>query len=168
MRGFRTGLLLVTMASLGVAGSMASRAAGQPDPDATTPIPFPEGFRSWTHVKSAVVRPGPSNDSAFSGLHNIYANAPAMVGYRTGRFPDEAVIVFDLFDFEESAEALRPTRRKSVSVMMRDPSVQGGWRFEDFRGGEPSQRAEAQAISACLACHLREVEGDGVFSAFVE
>ena len=167
MHGFRIGLLLFTIVSLGIAAPLASRAAGQAEGDAASVMPFPDGFRGWTHVKSAIVLPA-ANKAAFAGLHNIYANPPALAGYRTGSFPDDSVIVFDLFDVEEVNGALRPTRRKSLNVMARDRSTQGGWRFEDFRGGDPARRADAQALSVCVDCHLRETQGDGVFSTFME
>ena len=58
-------------------------------------IPFPEGFRNWTHIRSAVVGPTSSGFPRFGGMHSIYANAAAMEGYRTGRYPSGSVIVFD-------------------------------------------------------------------------
>jgi hypothetical protein len=147
---------------------VAAGAADQAASGAPPPVPFPEGFRRWAHVKSAAVWPSTDRNATFSGLHNIYANEPALAGYRTGTFPEEAVIVFDLFDLEQAEGSLRPIRRKSVDVMVRDSSARGGWRFESFSGGNPAARADAQVTGLCLACHLREPQGDMVFSAFVE
>ncbi len=67
---------------------------------AATPrkIGHPEGFRSWTHVKSAINDPAHAQYGRYRGIYHLYANALAMQGYRTGHFPDGAVIVFDLHD----------------------------------------------------------------------
>ena len=164
---FRIGPWIGAIVSVGIGGLAGSSASPQSQVRDPAMVVYPEGFRGWTHVKSAIVWPDTPSTSTFSGLHNIYANESAMAGYRTGIFPDEAMIVFDLFDLEEVDGGLQPGRRKSVDVMVRDASVHGGWRFERFYGGNPTERADARLRSQCLACHLREPQGDGVFSAFV-
>ncbi|MDH4172822.1 MAG: cytochrome P460 family protein, partial [Betaproteobacteria bacterium] len=62
------------------------------------PVPYPEGYRAWTHVKSMVIQPGHALFDAFGGVHHLYANPKALAGYRKGKFPDGAVIVFDLLE----------------------------------------------------------------------
>jgi hypothetical protein len=46
-------------------------------------IPFPEGHRNWTHIRSAVVGPTSSGFQRFGGMHSIYANTAAMEGRAT-------------------------------------------------------------------------------------
>jgi len=68
-----------------------SRAEKKPSGD----ILIPEGYRNWTHVKTAVNNPA---FASHSGFHHIYANAKALEGYKTGQFADGAIIVFDVLE----------------------------------------------------------------------
>lgn len=105
--------------------------------------------------------------------HHIYANDPAMEGYKSGKFPDGAVIVFDLLEVSRGDNAIAEGPRKIVGVMQRDGSRfagTGGWGFEGFVAGDPSQRAVGdQARGACFACHLDQARQTGyVFSTWRE
>ena len=77
----RTALLL----ALAIAGSANS----------SDTVPYPENFRSWSHVKSGVIGPQHQNFASLGGLHHVYANKEAMAGYRTRQFPEQSVIVFE-------------------------------------------------------------------------
>src|SRR5690606_37522469 len=61
-------------------------------------VPYPEGYRDWTHVKSMVIQPGHPLYESFGGIHHLYANDAAIKGYQSGKFPDGAVIIFDLLE----------------------------------------------------------------------
>lgn len=52
-------------------------------------VPYPEGYRSWTHVKTAILHPGHPLYEAFGGIHHVYANEKAAAVLRRGgnRFP---------------------------------------------------------------------------------
>jgi hypothetical protein len=133
------------------------------------PVPYPEGYRSWTHVKSMVIQPGHPLAEAFGGIHHLYANAKAMEGYRKGnRFPDGAVIVFDLLEAPAGGGAIDEGPRKVVGVMMKDSrkwAATGGWGFEGFRGGSKSERAVGKdAATACFGCHAPQKASDYTFS----
>ncbi|GIK85310.1 MAG: hypothetical protein BroJett026_07910 [Betaproteobacteria bacterium] len=148
-----------------VALALAAAAA-----DAGAPVPYPEGYRQWTHVKSMQILPGHPLYDAFGGVHHIYANAKAMQGYRDGRFPDGAVIVFDLRDARTEGSAVTAGARKVVGVMHRDAkrwADTGGWGFEGFKGDSRTERAVgADAKTACFGCHAPQQARDYVFSAF--
>ena len=98
-----------------VVAALGLTAAGE------APIAFPEGFRTWTHISSAVL--GPENPAApkYEGVHYIYANPKAMEGYRTGKWPDGAVIVYDQWTAEVAGkDAKAAGARKFIDVMVRD------------------------------------------------
>ena len=137
---------------------------------ATTGVPYPANYRYWTHVKSMVIEPGHALHGAFGGIHHLYANEKAMTGYRTGKFPDGAVIVFDLFDAETKDHAITEGARKVVGVMHRDAgkyAATGGWGFEGFAGDSQTQRVVgANAATACFTCHQAQREQDYVFSRY--
>jgi hypothetical protein len=140
---------------------------------AAAEVAYPAGYRGWTHVKSLILEEGHPLYELVGGLHHIYANPKAMKGYRTGRFPDGAVIVFDLFETSKGGNAIAEGPRKLVAVMQRDGRKfkdTGGWGFEGFAKGDPKQRAVgAQAKTACFGCHIEQAaKTDLVFSAWRE
>lgn len=131
-------------------------------------VPFPVGYRNWHHVKSMVIEKEHPLFSAFGGVHHLYANDKALKGYRGGTFPDGAVIVFDLLDAVRADNAVTEGRRKVVGVMHKDAkkyASTGGWGFEGFGGGDPTQRVVGRnAASACFACHQPQKGQDFTFS----
>ncbi|MDT8439966.1 MAG: cytochrome P460 family protein [Wenzhouxiangellaceae bacterium] len=131
-------------------------------------VPWPEGWRDWHHVKSMVIQPGHPLHAAFGGIHHLYANDKALEGYRSGTFPDGAVIAFDLLEAEDGGNALVEGERKVLGVMHKDAarwSDTGGWGFEGFGGGDPDTRVVGEnAYDACFACHQPQAESDFVFS----
>jgi hypothetical protein len=134
-----------------------------------TAVPYPDGYRDWHHVKSMVIEEGHPLFSAFGGIHHIYANAAALTGYRSGKFPDGSVIVFDLLEAQSGDNSVTEGPRKVVGVMHKDANkyaATGGWGYEGFAGGDRSKRAVgADAATACHACHQAQKATDYVFSA---
>jgi hypothetical protein len=134
------------------------------------PVPYPEGYRGWTHVKSMVINPGHPLYEAFGGIHHLYANRKALKGYQSGKFPDGAVIVFDLLEAKVADNAVQEGTRKVVGVMHKDArrwKDTGGWGFEGFKGDSRSERAVGKnAASACYACHTQQKDRDFVFSGY--
>jgi hypothetical protein len=160
--------LLASLAAIAVAGAatLARPAAGQaPGPQ----VPYPEGYRSWTHVKSMVIQPGHELYDAFGGIHHVYANAAALAALRDGRpFADGAVLVFDLLEASASGHAITEGARKVVGVMHRDRTryaATGGWGFEGFKG-DTRERAVTDPVSQCFACHQAQEKTAYVFSAW--
>ena len=131
-------------------------------------VPYPDGYRDWHHVKSMVIEEGHPLHSAFGGIHHIYANDKALKGYRQGSFPDGAVIIFDLLEATRADNAITEGPRKVVGVMHKDArqfAATGGWGFEGFGGGDPTNRVVGKdAASACFACHEPQKDQDYTFS----
>lgn len=136
--------------------------------DATDPVPYPDGFRDWKHVKSMVIQEGHALFGAFGGIHHIYANQKAERGYRNKPFEDGSVIVFELLEAKEGGGAIQEGPRKVVGVMHKDAkryARTGGWGFEGFKGDSRTERAVgANAFDACYACHAPRAEADYTFS----
>ncbi len=135
-------------------------------------VAWPEGWRAWTHVKSMVIEPGHPLYESFGGIHHLYANPKALEGYRTGKFPDGAVIIFDLLEAVRKDAAVVEGARKVVGVMQKDSkafAATGGWGFEGFAGGDPGKRVVgAKAAEACFGCHAGQAASDFVFSRLRE
>lgn len=134
----------------------------------TANLPYPEGYRHWHHVKSMVIEPGHALYDSFGGIHHLYANKKAEAGYKAGKFPDGAVIVFDLLEANAGGNAVTEGKRKIVGVMHKDAKkypATGGWGFEGFKGDSKTERAVGgNAVTACFNCHTSEKAHDYVFS----
>lgn len=135
---------------------------------ATEPLAYPEGYRTWHHVKSLLLEPGHPLYESFGGLHHVYANAKALEGYRGGRFPDGSVLVFDLFEVTREGGAVAEGRRKVLAIMVKDGqrfAETGGWGFEAFAEGDRSRpTVGSKAKEACFGCHEAQADFDYVFS----
>jgi hypothetical protein len=133
-------------------------------------VPYPANYREWTHVKSMVIEPGHALHASFGGIHHLYANEPALQGYRSGKFPDGAVIVFDLLEAHARDHAVTEGARKVVGVMQRDAkryAATGGWGFEGFAGDSHTERVVgANASAACFTCHQAKRAQQYVFSSY--
>jgi hypothetical protein len=139
------------------------------DAQSVARLPFPEGYRSWFHVKSATTNEGNPAFATFGGIHHIYANPPALKGFESGNFPDGSVIVFDLLEFTEKPnKTTAEGARRHIDVMAKDSTrfkESGGWEFEEFRGENRTQGSlSPEAAKVCATCHAKQKEQGGVFS----
>ena len=152
-------VLLLTTALMSMPASVLAEA-----------VPYPDGYRDWTHVKSMLINAGHPLYEAFGGIHHIYANDKALAGYRGKGFADGAVIAFDLLTAEAADNAVAEGPRKVLGVMHRDAkrfAATGGWGYEGFAGGDAKQPVVgANAASACHGCHTAQKDRDYVFSAW--
>lgn len=159
-------MLRLTLVACAIAASVAASALAA-DPAG---VPFPNGYRQWTHVKSMQILPGHPLHDAFGGLHHLYANPKAMAGYRSGKFADGAVIVFDLLQADTANNAVTEGPRKVLGVMHRDAkryAATGGWGFEAWKGGDPkAPLVRGDAATACFNCHTAQKDHAFVFSAY--
>lgn len=137
-------------------------------PAGTDPVPYPEGFRSWVHVKTGLIGPKSKFFDQFGGFHHIYANAEALTGYKNGKFPVGSFLVFDKHEMlEDSSGNISEGKRKWIDVMVKDDRVDstGGWSFEEFRGDSRTERAvRDMAAIKCFNCHAARKANDFVFS----
>jgi hypothetical protein len=141
-------------------------AVGRPQP---APVPYPDGYREWTHVKSMVILDGHALADPFAGIHHVYANARALEGLQGGGWPDGAVLVFDLLEATAGDEVYTEGARKLVGVMQRDArawAATGGWGFEGFAGDSRTERLTADGGASCFGCHQAKADQGYVFSTW--
>jgi hypothetical protein len=147
---------------------LSSMALVLPALAADSQVSYPTGYRNWHHVKSMVIDKGHPLHEAFGGIHHLYANPKAVAGYKSGKFPDGAVVVFDLLEAKSADNAVTEGARKVVGVMHKDAkrfAATGGWGFEGFGGGDRTNRVvRDNAANACFACHAPQKDHDYVFS----
>lgn len=136
---------------------------------AAPPVPYPDGFRDWVHVKSmAIVSPEHPLFGAFGGIHHVYVNeAGRRAAERGGPYPDGSVLVFDLLEARLEGGAYVEGARKLTGVMRKDAQAYagtGGWGFEGFAGDSREERLVRDAQGQCFACHQPQKDADFTFS----
>lgn len=139
--------------------------------DDGVPAPYPEGFRSWTHVKSALVSSRHPDFERAGGFRHIYANPPAIEGYRSGTFPEGSIIAVDWVEGRDENGMFTEGARRRLDVMVKDKArfaTTGGWGFERFKGDSRTERTVTSAAKECAACHSGPGTRDLVFSKLRE
>jgi len=128
------------------------------------PVAYPEGYRTWSHVKSTLISPAHRNFANNGGFHHIYANTEAMVGYRTRAFPEGSTVVFDWLEMRDKDGAFQEGPRRQVDVMVKDSlrfAATGGWGFQRFVKDSKTELAAAPSPQQCFACH-ENLKKDGL------
>jgi len=131
-------------------------------------VRYPDGFRSWRHVKSMVINKGHPLFEAVGGIHHIYANPAALQGYKSRKWADGSVLVFDLFEAVEADAAVTEGARKAVVVMERHAkkfAATDGWGYQVFDARTRKGSLDAKAAADCAACHSQQKAAGYVFSA---
>lgn len=131
---------------------------------ASRDVAYPEGYRSWTHVKSSLTSPAHKSFASQGGFQHIYANAQAMIGYRTRSFPEGSVIVFDWLEMLDNNGAFAEGPRRQVDVMVKDSArfaKSGGWGFQRFSKDSRTELAAAPTPQQCYTCH-NSLQKDGL------
>jgi Cytochrome P460 len=130
-------------------------------------VKFPEPFRSWKHVKSMVINQGHPLFGAVGGIHHLYANPKALQGYQSRKFPDGAVIAFDLFEAVDKDNAISEGPRKAVVVMERSAkrfAATDGWGYQVFDPKSRKGTLDTKGAAECAACHASQKDAGYVFS----
>jgi hypothetical protein len=131
---------------------------------AESPVAYPEGYRSWTHVKSSTIAPAHKGFETNGGFQHVYANPQAMTGYRTRAFPEGSVIVFDWLEMQQGETSFTEGPRRQIDVMVKDGkrfAATGGWGFQRFVKDSKTELAAAPTPEQCFACHDR-LKKDGL------
>lgn len=132
-------------------------------------VAYPEGYRTWAHVKSGVISPSHATYATNGGFQHIYANAQALEGYRTRNFPEGSVIAFDWLAMSENAGAYVEGARRQLDVMVKDSkkfASTGGWGFQRFVKDSKTELSTTLKPQQCFACHERLKKDGLVLSSY--
>jgi Cytochrome P460 len=154
-----TALLLMLATAMSALTSMNA--------DGRASVIYPEEYRTWFHVKSALVSADYPDFEHSGGFRHIYANPQAVVGYSSGIFPDGSIIVVDWLEAKHENGEFTEASRRSIDVMMKDRArfaATGGWGFGRFIGGRRIERTVTSAARRCFQCHAGPGTRDLVFS----
>ena len=153
-----------------VAALLVSLAAAPAFAADSSSVTYPEGYRSWDHVKSMVINKGHPLFDAVGGIHSTYGNPTAMQGYKANnQFPDGSVIVFDLFEAVDKDSTVTEGNRKAVIVMAKDSTKyrdSNGWGYQVFDPKARKATIDAKGAADCHACHVQMKDQDYVFSVW--
>ena len=167
-RMLRTAAIMVyALLALVCTGVTFGRSGDEP---AQRQVQFPDGYRQWVHVKSGVIGPEfPMYDSE-GGIHHVYANQKALSGFRSGKFEDGSILVYDLISMSTKSGIGTEGSRRRVDVMVKDSKLysdSGGWGFGRFMGDDHVRDVlNSQVKQACYQCHQNRKDHDSVFSDF--
>lgn len=138
--------------------------------DAQRQIPFPNGYREWVHVKSAVIGPEFQAYSTEGGIHHVYANKIALAGFKTGAFDDGSVVVYDLLSLSEKNGVGTEGARRRIDVMVKNSKLYpatAGWGFGRFMGDNRAHDIlTPESRQTCFQCHQTQEAHGFVFSQF--
>jgi hypothetical protein len=158
-------LLLVFLA--GVAGLGALYAQAQKK----AAVPFPLGYRKWTHVKTMVIFSKENKlFDRFEGLHNVYVNDLGWPSLQQGKtYPDGSMLAMEVDEIRTFQGAIEPRGRKALYVMKKNSKLYpatGGWGFEVFPGYQGT--GSLKDMKQCFDCHASQKRKDYVHSDYVE
>lgn len=134
---------------------------------ASDEVPYPEGYRNWSHAKTMLIQPGHPLENPFQGIHHVYVNDAARRGLASGKYNNGAVFVFDLLNYIETEKTVQEADRKLIGVMHKDNAryaKTGGWGFEAFAGNSNSDRIVQDGGQGCFTCHNQVKDQDYVFT----
>jgi hypothetical protein len=129
-------------------------------------VAYPDGYRSWTHVKSGILGPEHPNVH-YRGFNHVYANDLAKAGYRTGKFPEGAEIIVDVIEAVTAENYISEGQRRHMDVMLKDSvrfAETGGWGYAQFERDNSPRMLTLEQKKACFNCHAKQK--DHVFSEF--
>jgi quercetin dioxygenase-like cupin family protein len=152
--------------------ALAALGAHSKSQSESTPVQFPQDYRSWQHVRSIVVGREHRSFASRGGIHHYYANPKAVEGYRTGRFPNGSIVVDEGVFAEDGTGPMKGIvvegHRRTLDVMVKNDRLYkdtGGWGFEHFEGQESAGKLDASRRTQCFECHSKSKDRDYVFSA---
>lgn len=132
------------------------------------PLKLPDGYRSWTHIKSGIVDERAPHFARYGGVHHIYANAAALEGLRSGTFGNGAALVFDVIELRSIEGGSAEGQRRLIDLMVKDDvrfAATGGWGFEEFGADNLAKPVlEEGSRNTCFNCHERMKKSGYVFS----
>jgi Cytochrome P460 len=163
----KSAIVLALFAALGsvLAGQQSVSA------DINAPFAYPDGFRLWSHVKSGVISPAHKTFERNGGFQHVYANEPAMVGYRSREFPEGSIIVFEWLEMRDNQGAFEEGPRRQIDVMVKDAqrfATTGGWGFLRFVKDSKTEVASTPTSQDCFACHDKLKKDGLVLSRYRE
>jgi hypothetical protein len=137
-------------------------------------LKIPTDFQRGYLANSMLVTKEPNKTGLIAGVHLIYVNRVGVDRLKRGgaaAYPEGTVFVDDVREFSVDDGAYRQGARKFLTVMVKDSkkyASTGGWGFQAWKGGDPTQAIVDDAPKQCFTCHVPEKANDHVFSTYLQ
>ena len=170
--------LLIALVAAVAATGLALGQGGEsfsPHVSADGTIRLPADFRAWTALGTWAVASGEEEGGA-SDFHVVYAEPQTVAAFRaTGRFPDGAVIVKELFEARTGDMTTgRVSHAHRVSgwfIMVKDTKGRfpehklwgEGWGWALIEADDPSTIVTTDYREDCLGCHIPAQATDWIY-----
>ena len=168
LRIFAVAVLAVAAAAVARAQDSGSAAAAKPQPveaEAALQVPAVDYRKEWVQLGTFSLLADKPADGA-KEIHVVYTARHNLEAYlRTGRFPDGAVLVKDIFAARTEALTAGTSSYAgaltSRFVMVKDgagklgtgPRFGDGWGWASYEGAEMKRTVTTNYKNDCLSCH---------------
>ncbi len=140
--------------------------------DSEGTISLPADFRSWAYLGTWSI----AGEEGAAGFHVVYTQPETVAAYRrTGRFPDGAVLVKELFETETgdltTGQVSWARETSGWFVMVKDsagrfpghPLWGDGWGWALFQAEDPKTTVTENYRDDCLGCHVPAQGNDWIY-----
>ena len=114
---------------------------------------LPKKYSSW---QRSIRKVETDKSSLFYGIHYIYADKKAMLGYQAGnRFPEGSTIVVDYFNIK-NGDTSKDGPKNMIVLMRKDKRAKdsGGWLFAGY--GADGKPSGLDPVKTCFDCHKKD------------
>ena len=139
-------------------------------------ISLPKDFRSWQFLGTWGVATDEDNQVGSKGFHNVYTRPETVEAFRkTGKFPDGAVLVKELFkaktDSMTTGEISYASETEGWFIMIKDAEGRfknsklwgDGWGWALFNAENPTRTVTEDYKDDCLPCHVPAKKDDWIY-----
>jgi len=158
------------------AGGGAVAGSFSPYADEKGNISLPKDFRNWRFLGTWGVATDEDNQVGSKGFHNVYTRPETVEAFRkTGKFPDGAVLVKELFkaktDSMTTGEISYASETEGWFIMIKDAEGRfkgnklwgDGWGWALFNAENPTKTVTEDYKSDCLPCHEPAKKDDWIY-----
>ena len=168
LQTWRTGVVMAAVITGGVVATGALFARADDGPK------LPVNFQSGVLANSMLVTKEPNNTGLLIGVHHVYVNKTGADRFKrggTGQYPEGTTFVDDVREFTLDDGVYHEAGRKFLTVMIKNSkkyASTGGWGFQAWKGGDPTQPIASDPVKMCYSCHVPQKGNDFVFSTFLD
>jgi hypothetical protein len=170
--------IFFSVAMVALAATLLSAVSARPSfAVSDTPVSYPDGYREWRFLHSSLAPPNfpgfskmPCLKPCTNGIFYFYGNDLAVAGFKTGNFPDGAVIAEEMLEYLVNEKGVGKEGKRVLTAVMFKDSVRyaatGGWGFGNFDEGSKTNTLDAKAQQNCFQCHTSRKDHGFVFTEY--
>jgi len=139
-------------------------------------ISIPKDFRSWSFLGTWGVAANENGQVGSKGFHNVYTQPETVAAFRsTGKFPDGAVLVKELFKATTmsmtTGEISHASETEGWFIMIKDTKGRftenrlwgDGWGWALFNADDRAKTVTTDYKEDCISCHVPAENDDWIY-----